>query len=99
MFKSKLDKFSEAFQNITGWHKKEEEPDHTAVTLYGKIEDHSSDEHGKFKHPFLSQSSNVSQIYYPDSKVLSFKMQAPERMNTRTRLGVSLDGSDLIDYD
>ena len=72
-------KFTEKFLNMSGMNSMDETiADASHVTLQGKHEELTRDEHGKFKHPFLSQASDVSSIYYPDSKSLSIKLNAKQ---------------------
>ena len=45
------------------------------IIKQGSHASNTSDENGKYKHPFMHEDPDVTEIYYPDSKTFSIKLQ------------------------
>jgi len=54
--------------------------------------EHTSDEHGHFKHPFLNADPEVQTIHYPESGSFSTKLHRVEGVS---RLGRGGDGRSI----
>jgi len=48
--------------------------DESTITKLGAHSEHTRTESGEFKHPFLTESKEVTTIHYPDSKTYSLRL-------------------------
>ena len=60
------------------------------VKLEGEQNEHTADEFGNFKHPFLNQPSHIETIEYPDDGVISVKVKQIKRQGKRPRSAKTL---------
>ena len=51
------------------------EYEQTSITLQGTHTEHTTDENGNFKHPFLQVAPEVGTIYYEGGKTISKKLR------------------------
>ena len=73
-----MKKFTDFIWNQSEENRNKKELSDEHITLQGEQAELTRDERGNFKHPFLSQPSHVSSIYFPDSKSLSIKLRPRE---------------------
>ena len=70
--------FNFALSCVAGIHAAMTKEDMT-VTLSGDQANHTLDEFGNFKHPFLNQPSHIETIEYPEDKAISVKVKQVKR--------------------